>query len=79
MRSGKRVVFISVDDGTGCADATFFDDAQACSGDVLFGTPLLLIHGKVRRTGERGVSIQATSARDLKLAWQEFTELQHAS
>lgn len=79
MRSGNRVVFISVDDGTGCADATFFDDAQQLSGEVLFGTPLLLIHGTVRRTGERGVSLQASFARDLKLAWHEFTELQRVS
>ncbi|WP_258932979.1 hypothetical protein [Nesterenkonia pannonica] len=28
MRSGKRTVFISLDDGTGCADTTFFEDAQ---------------------------------------------------
>ncbi|MFD2675468.1 DNA polymerase III subunit alpha [Gulosibacter bifidus] len=79
MRSGKRVVFISVDDGTGCADATFFDDAQELSGSVLFGTPLLLIRGKVRRTGERGVSIQAEFARDLKLAWQEYVLIQNAA
>lgn len=75
MRSGKRVVFISVDDGTGCADATFFEDAQQRSGPVLFGTPLLLIHGQVRRTGARGVSVQADEARDLKDAWREFQQL----
>jgi error-prone DNA polymerase len=75
MRTGKRVVFISVDDGTGCADAAFFDEAQERSGDVLFGTPLLLIHGTVRRTGERGVSVQAESARDLKRAWEEYSLL----
>lgn len=79
MRSGNRVVFISVDDGTGCADATFFTDAQELSGDVLFGTPLLLIRGKVRRTGARGVSVQAEFARDLKLAWHEFTQIRQVS
>jgi error-prone DNA polymerase len=78
MRSGKRVVFISVDDGTGCADAAFFEEAQQRSGDVLFGTPLLLIHGTVRRTGERGVSLQAESARDLKRAWEEYSALRRS-
>ncbi|GGA74876.1 DNA-directed DNA polymerase [Pseudoclavibacter endophyticus] len=72
MRSGKRVVFISVDDGTGCADATFFDEAQHKSGPLLFGTKLLVIRGTTRRTGERGVSIQAKQAWDLKQLWSEW-------
>lgn len=69
MRSGKRVVFISPYDRTGCADATFFDEAQEQAGPLLFGTRLLLIRGLTRRTGERGVSLQATGAQDLKAAW----------
>ncbi len=72
MRSGKRVVFISVDDGSGCADAAFFDEAQAASGPVLFGTPLLVIRGTTRRTGERGISIQAEQAFDLKEMWHQW-------
>ncbi|MGO1544704.1 MAG: DNA polymerase III subunit alpha [Gulosibacter sp.] len=79
MRSGKRVVFISVDDGTGCADATFFEDAQQQSGNVLFGTPLLLIQGKVRRTGDRGVSIQADAAQDLKRVWEEWSAMRSSA
>lgn len=75
MRSGKRVVFISVDDGTGCADAVFFEDAQERSGSILFGTPLLLIRGNVRRTGDRGVSVQATAAQDLKRVWEEWSSM----
>lgn len=75
MRTGKRVVFISVDDGSGCADATFFEDAQRRSGEVLFGTPLLLIRGRVRRTGERGVSINAEQALDLKQLWKSWSAL----
>ena len=72
MRSGKRVVFISLDDGTGCSDATFFDEAQERSGPLLFGTRLILIRGKTRRTGARGVSLQAEEAYDLKQAWAAF-------
>ncbi|MFD0995687.1 error-prone DNA polymerase [Pseudoclavibacter chungangensis] len=73
MRTGKRVVFISVDDGTGCADATFFEDAQEQSGPLLFGTKLLMISGTVRRTGERGVSVQAERAWDLKQLWAQWS------
>jgi len=65
MRGGKRVVFISVDDGTGCIDATFFDDTQQRTGSLLFSTRMLLIHGATRRTGPRGISLQALNAWDL--------------
>ncbi len=65
MRGGKRVVFISVDDGTGCIDATFFDDTQQRTGSLLFSTRMLLIHGITRRTGPRGISLQALNAWDL--------------
>lgn len=73
MRSGKRVVFISLDDGTGCADATFFDEAQRRSAHLLFQTKLLLISGKTRRTGVRGVSILADNAWDLRQLWQQYS------
>ena len=42
MRSGRRVVFVSLDDGTGAVDCAFFSDAQARSGQHLFGTRMLL-------------------------------------
>ncbi|MEV8156853.1 DNA polymerase III subunit alpha [Kocuria salsicia] len=65
MRSGRRVVFISLDDGSGAVDCTFFDEAQAVSGEVLFAPTLLLVHGHTRRTGPRGIGIQAAQAWDL--------------
>ncbi|MCQ9163835.1 DNA polymerase III subunit alpha [Arthrobacter sp. STN4] len=65
MRGGRRVVFISIDDGTGCVDATFFHEAQDRSGPLLFGTRMLLIRGLTRRTGPRGISLQALEAWDL--------------
>ncbi len=46
MRSGKRVVFITLDDGQGCSDATFFDEAQSRCSHVLFNTKLVVISGK---------------------------------
>jgi error-prone DNA polymerase len=72
MRSGKRVVFISLDDGTGCSDATFFDEAQQRCSHVLFNTRLVLVAGKTRRTGVRGVSIMAENAWDLKDLYKEW-------
>ncbi|GAA1813251.1 DNA polymerase III subunit alpha [Nesterenkonia flava] len=74
MRSGKRTVFISLDDGTGCADTVFFEEAQQQAGPLLFGTKLLLIQGRTRRTGERGISVQAEAAWDLKQMWNEWKQ-----
>jgi error-prone DNA polymerase len=74
MRSGRRVVFISLDDGSGCADCTFFSDAQERVGPLLFGTKLMLVQGRTRRTGERGMSIQADQAWDLKALWQNWRQ-----
>ena len=65
MRSGKRVVFISVDDGTGCIDASFFTEAQHQTGEMLFSARLMLIEGTTRRTGPKAISLQAVRAWDL--------------
>ncbi len=72
MRSGKRVVFITLDDGSGCSDATFFEDAQARSSHILFNNKYLLISGKTRRTGVKGVSIMAENAWDLRELWAKW-------
>ncbi|MFM1995500.1 MAG: hypothetical protein RLZZ610_1017 [Actinomycetota bacterium] len=74
MRSGKRVVFITLDDGTGCSDATFFDEAQSRASGVLFNTKLMLISGKTRRTGVKGVSVMAENAWDLNQLWREYCQ-----
>ncbi|MDR2897064.1 MAG: DNA polymerase III subunit alpha [Propionibacteriaceae bacterium] len=66
-KSGKRVVFLSLDDGSGVVDCAFFDEGQRRIGPELFRAPLLAVHGHTRRTGERGISITAD------LAW-DFTQ-----
>jgi error-prone DNA polymerase len=65
VRSGRRVVFLTVDDGTGPIDATFFEDAQGPYAATVFSSWLLLVRGELRRTGRRGVSVRATGAWDL--------------
>ena len=71
IRSGKRVVFVTLDDARGPVDATFFEDAQGPYAATLFHSWLLVIRGHVRRTGPRGVSLRATGC------W-ELTELHEA-
>lgn len=73
MRTGKRVVFITLDDGTGCSDITFFDEAQQRTSHLLFHDNLLLIAGKTRRTGARGVSILAENAWNLRQLWSNWS------
>ena len=73
IRSGKRVVFVTLDDARGPIDATFFEDAQDPYAATLFHSWLLVIRGRVRRTGPRGVSLRATGCWELPEmhdAWQ---------
>jgi error-prone DNA polymerase len=73
IRSGRRVVFVTLDDGTGCADATFFEDVQGPYAATVFHGWLLVIRGVIRRTGPRGVSLRATGAWELPAlheAWE---------
>jgi error-prone DNA polymerase len=75
IRSGKRVLFLTLDDGYGCSDSTFFPDVLASStyAQTLQSASLFLVRGTTRRTGERGISIRATGVWSLATAhdkWQ---------
>ncbi|WP_324603524.1 OB-fold nucleic acid binding domain-containing protein, partial [Phycicoccus elongatus] len=72
IRSGRRVVFLTLDDGSGPADATFFEDVQGPYAETVFHSWLLLVRGVVRRTGQRGVSIRATGAWELSSLWEAW-------
>ncbi len=72
VRSGRRVVFLTLDDGTGPSDCTFFEDVQGPYAEVVFHSWLLLVRGVVRRTGDRGVSIRATGAWELAGLWDAW-------
>ncbi|MDR7253848.1 error-prone DNA polymerase [Nocardioides sp. BE266] len=74
IKSGRRVVFLTLDDGTGPVDATFFEDAQGPYAETVFSSWLLLVRGELRRTGRRGVSLRATGAWELPALhglWQQ--------
>jgi error-prone DNA polymerase len=74
VRSGRRVIFLTVDDGSGPVDATFFEDAQGPYASTLFDSWLLVVRGELRRTGPRGVSLRATGCWELTglyQAWQD--------
>lgn len=73
IRSGHRVVFLTLDDATGPADLTFFEDVQGPYAATVFHSWLLLCRGLVRRTGPRGVSIRATGAWELSALQEAWT------
>ena len=75
VRSGKRVMFLTLDDGHGCSDATFFEDMQRTCAETLYNSRLLLVRGEIRRTGPRGVSIRATGAWELSAAYEKWRNL----
>ena len=72
VRSGKRVIFLTLDDGYGCSDSAFFSDVQASYASTLYSSSLLLVRGITRRTGARGISINATGAWDLRAAYESW-------
>ncbi|MBB2901521.1 error-prone DNA polymerase [Kineococcus radiotolerans] len=72
VRSGRRVVFLTLDDTTGPLDVTFFEDAQGPYAATVFHSWLLVVRGVLRRTGPRGVSLRATGAWELPALWDAW-------
>ncbi|MDI2126172.1 DNA polymerase III subunit alpha [Yinghuangia seranimata] len=74
VRSGRRVVFLTLDDATGPVDATFFEDAQGPYAATLFHSWLLVVRGVLRRTGPRGVSLRATGCWEMGALYEAWRE-----
>jgi error-prone DNA polymerase len=51
IRSGQRIIFITLDDPTGPLDATVFERVQARCARTVFHSWLLLLRGVVRKRG----------------------------
>lgn len=65
VRSGRRVIFTTLDDGTGLVDLAFFDDSHAACAHTVFHSWLLLVRGVVQRRGARSMSIVGSAAWNL--------------
>jgi error-prone DNA polymerase len=65
IRSGKRVIFLTLDDGTGLADCAFFDDSHEACAHTVFHSWLLLVRGVVQRRGPRSLSVVGSAAWNL--------------
>jgi error-prone DNA polymerase len=65
VRSGRRVVFTTLDDGTGLVDLAFFDDSHDACAHTVFHSWLLLVRGVVQRRGPRSLSVVGAAAWNL--------------
>ncbi|MGW6316449.1 DNA polymerase III subunit alpha [Streptomyces sp. NPDC055099] len=51
--SGKRVIFVTLEDGSGLVDLAFFEDSHAACAHTIFHSGLLLVQGTVEARGAR--------------------------
>ena len=65
IRSGQRIIFLTLDDATGPVDVTVFERVQPKVAKTVFHSFVLAVWGKLRRTGVRGVGIIAEDVWDL--------------
>jgi error-prone DNA polymerase len=65
IRSGQRIVFLTLDDATGPVEVVVFESVQPKVAKTVFHSFLLAVVGTVRRTGKRGVSVIAEDVWDL--------------
>lgn len=65
VRSGQRIIFLTLDDATGPVDVTVFENVQPKVARTVFHASVLAVLGQVRRTGVRGVSVIAEDVWDL--------------
>ncbi|MDT0445695.1 DNA polymerase III subunit alpha [Streptomyces johnsoniae] len=65
IRSGKRIIFVTLDDTTGLVDLAFFEDSHPASARTVFHSWLLLVRGTVQRRGPRTLSVVGRTAWDL--------------
>ncbi|MEV8514095.1 DNA polymerase III subunit alpha [Dactylosporangium sp. NPDC051484] len=65
IRSGRRVIFTTLDDETGLVDLAFFDDTHATCAHTLLHSGLLVARGTLQRRGPGSLTVVGTHAWDL--------------
>ena len=74
IRSGQRIIFVSLDDATGPIEVTVFESVQAKVARTVFHAYAMAVWGQLRRTGVKGVSIIAEEVWDLTALHQARRE-----
>jgi error-prone DNA polymerase len=65
LRGNRRVIFATLDDGTGLVDLAFFHDSQEAVAYTMFHCWLVVVRGTIQRRGARSISIVGSRAWDL--------------
>ncbi|NJP47472.1 DNA polymerase III subunit alpha [Actinacidiphila epipremni] len=65
IASGKRIIFVTLEDGSGLVDLAFFEDSHEACAHTVFHSGLLLVRGTVQVRGTRR-TIVGTMAWDLE-------------
>ncbi len=65
VRSGQRIIFVSLDDATGPIEVTVFESVQPKVARTVFHAYAMAVWGQLRRTGVKGVGIIAEEVWDL--------------
>ena len=55
-KSGRTVVFFSLEDETGMLEVTVFESVYQRCGKAIFTQPLLLVSGRIDRRGGKGTA-----------------------
>lgn len=58
--SGKRVIFVTLDDGSGLVDIAFFEDSYEACAHTVFHSGLLLVRGTVEARGPQRTVVGKT-------------------
>lgn len=64
IRSGKRIIFGTLEDGSGMVDLAFFEDSHDACAHTIFHSGLLLVGGTIQRRGGRN-TVTGTMVWDL--------------
>ena len=67
-KSGKRVMFLTMEDETGLIDVVVFPKAQKGFARTILTSQVLAIQGKLQKQGVKGISISIVMEKALK-AW----------
>ncbi len=65
VRSGQRIIFLTLDDSSGLVDVTVFESVQEHCAWTAFHSWLIVARGTLHKTGARGVSINCERAWDM--------------
>jgi len=74
-RSGKRVIFATMEDETGLLDIVILPRVQERWARIIYTSEILTVKGRLRRQGRRGISISVTAERIIRGLSGSLTEL----